>query len=92
MRQLRVDVTLETINICFAIDEKFVKPCAVAIMSILKNSNSPFHFYILHSGIDENKKQSLGFLKKIKNFKITFVEVSLKSFEKCYVPPQTHFT
>ena len=50
------------ISICFAIDEKFVKPCAVTILSVLNNSKSALNL----SKISENVRlHLLRYLKKI---------------------------
>jgi lipopolysaccharide biosynthesis glycosyltransferase/glycosyltransferase involved in cell wall biosynthesis len=83
---------LDKINICFAIDDKYAEHCSVAIVSILKNSCSMFHFYILNSGLSIENKQNIERLKNIRTFEITFIEVNLNHFENCYLPPGAHFS
>lgn len=80
------------INICFAIDDKYAEHCAVAIVSILKNSCSLFHFYILNSGLNGENKKEIEMLKDIRSCNVTFVEVNLSHFENCYLPPRSHFS
>lgn len=82
----------DKINICFAIDDKYTEHCSVAIVSILKNSSSLFHFFILNSRLNIENKQKIERLKNIKNFNITFIEVKLNHFENCYLPPGSHFS
>jgi len=79
------------INVCFTIDNKYAEYCAVTIASILINSDCLFYFYILHSGLSTENKNKLERLKNIKDFAITFVEVDLKYFDKCYLPDNAHF-
>ncbi len=56
--------TEETINICFNIDDNYVKPMLVTIYSILKNnkSNSKYNFYVITEDL-KSKNENL-----IKNF------------------------
>lgn len=82
---------LEKINICFAVDEKYVEYCGVTITSIILNSASLFHFFILYSGISEESKAKLEKLKVLRHFEITFVEVEVVKFKGCYIPEGTHF-
>ena len=82
----------DKINICFAIDDKYAEHCAVAIVSILKNSCSLFHFYIFHSGLNIENKHNIERLKNIRSFDITFIAVNLSHFENCYLPPGSHFS
>lgn len=80
------------INICFAIDKNYVDYCGTAIVSILKNSNANFHFFILNSGLEEFDKNKILSLKKIKYFEIEFIEVSMDFYINFYLPPNSHFS
>ncbi|MBN1474640.1 MAG: class I SAM-dependent methyltransferase [Syntrophaceae bacterium] len=82
---------LSKIDICFAVDDNYAEHCAVVIASILLNSNSLFHFYILYYQLSPKNKIMLDNLKRIKIFELTFVKVSLKDFEGCFLHPDAHF-
>ena len=73
------------INVAFAADENYVQPMSVAITSILKNASKSdiLSFYILCNNVSELSKSKLLQLKKIKNFKMQFIDIDeeiLKSF------------
>lgn len=83
---------LELINVCFTIDDKYAEYCGVTIVSILLNSTSSFHFYILGFGVTPQSKRKLESLKSIRAFELTFVDVELVDFADCYVQEGTHFS
>lgn len=66
------------IHVCFVSDEKFMTPTTVALASVLKNSDrdDEFHFYIIDMGISKISKAKILALKRIKNFKIDFLNIS----------------
>jgi len=72
------------INICFTPDDNYAKHLAVTIVSILKNANvdDEFSFYVLDSGISEDKKNKISELNKIKTFYIKYVKFDTSVFEK----------
>jgi lipopolysaccharide biosynthesis glycosyltransferase len=70
------------IRVCFVINNKFREYCATAILSILENSKSKFHFYIFHSGLKDK-----NIFKKLKT-KIDFFEVNID--KNWYVPKGGH--
>jgi lipopolysaccharide biosynthesis glycosyltransferase len=80
------------INICFSIDNKYVKQCATVIASILSKSDSPFHFFILNLDIGIENKKIFENIKNIKDFEITFVDINCNDFDGCYIPPNSHFS
>ena len=55
-----------TMNICFATDDKYAKPTAIAMMTVmLTNKDEEIHFYILsQSLLDENKRTLENTVKK----------------------------
>lgn len=71
------------INICFASDDNYAQPLAVAIVSILKNSKETenFSFFVLDTGITDENKNKIAELKKIKYFCIEYIQVNLECFE-----------
>jgi len=87
-----MNAEFDKINICFVIDDNYAEHCAVTIASILLNSESVFHFYILYYKLRLKNKKKLDNLKKIKKFEITFVGVDLKDFGECYLPTNSHFS
>jgi FkbM family methyltransferase len=80
------------ISICLTIDENYAEPCRVVITSILKNANNDdiINFYILHSGLNENHKNKIYLLKRIKDFSVQFIQINIGDFE-VPVTKGTHF-
>ncbi len=72
-------------DICFSCDNAYCEQLAVAIASIIENSESDeaFNFYILDGGISEYNKSRFLKLKKIKDFNITFIGVDYDEFIDC---------
>lgn len=66
------------INVVFAIDDKYVEPCATTIVSILANSSlyNFYNFYILNIGLTEENKRKLYSLRKKRDFGLFFRDVS----------------
>ncbi len=62
----------EIINICFSIDDNYVKPMLVTIYSLLKNnkSNSVFHFYIFTEGLKEENSE---LIKKFLEYNLCYL-------------------
>lgn len=74
------------INIVFELDDKFVRHCAAAIVSIMKNrsagsKDSRLHFFLLCNLKDENKEKLLS-LKRDWDFEISFINVDESLFAK----------
>lgn len=82
----------EKINVCFGIDDNYAQHCAVTIASILMNSDSFFHIYILHTDLSPESRNKLVSLTKVKKFEISFVKIPSETFDRCYVPSNTHFS
>ncbi len=74
-----------TLNIVFSSDNNYVPHLAATMASILINSNKEekFNFYILTSGINEDYKQKLTKLKKLKDFNIAFIAIDRNDFNMC---------
>src|SRR5574344_1285257 len=75
-------------NIVFSADNNFIKQLAVAITSILLNSEKTdeFNFYVLTNDISTENVQKINKLKGIKPFNIEFLlvdETEFKSFPMC---------
>lgn len=72
------------IDICFTSDENYVQHMAVAISSILKNSDEKdeFHFFIVDDNISDDSKEKIEMLKLIKNFEIDYIFVDTDIFRK----------
>lgn len=71
------------LNICFTSDENYVQHLAVAMASILKNSNQAeeFFFWIVDDGIAPESKKKLERLKKIRPFELKYLAVDPSEFE-----------
>ena len=67
-------------NIVFCISENYLIFLETAIASILANaaSNDEFNFIIFSEWISNNAKNNIENLQKIKNFKITYIDVDLE--------------
>lgn len=76
----------ETINICFATDNNYAKYMGLALMSILKSANKEdtLHFFILDNQIKQEEKDKISTLKKIKDFKITYIPINDEMFKNCH--------
>lgn len=76
-------MSYKKIDICFTSDENYVQHMAVAIASILKNSDSKdeFHFFVVDDGISDNSKNKIEKLKRIKDFEINYLEINKESFK-----------
>lgn len=79
------------INICISSDNNYSKYAGVLIASILANAKESdyLHFYILENEINEDCKNKINELKKIKDAQITFVEVDKTLFDE-YKSVHTH--
>lgn len=57
-------------NICFATDDKYAKPTAIAMMTVmLTNKDEEIYFYILsQSLLNENKRTLENTVKKYEEF------------------------
>ncbi|HFU2807137.1 TPA: glycosyltransferase [Campylobacter coli] len=75
-------------HIFFASDDNYVQHLCVAIASILVNSIELdyFNFYVLDGGISTKNKENINTLKGLKDFKIEFIKIDDKLFEKCSIP------
>ncbi len=80
-------------NICLAFDEKYAEPACVLITSILWNSadSDSFSFFIFDGGITDRSKKKVERLKKIKDFRLKFINVSQDTFGDFPTTPGTHF-
>ena len=69
---------MDNIDVVFAIDNNFVKQCAVTIISILKNTETKkqIRFHILTNFISAKNKKILYKLKSIKNFELLYYEIN----------------
>lgn len=69
-------------NICFTSDENYAQHLAVAIVSILKNSdiNDEFCFWVVDDNISIESKGKIERLKSIKDFKIEYLIVNSNEF------------
>ena len=67
-----------TIDIVMAFDDTYAQHSAAAMASILLNcdATSNFRFHILDGGISSDKKEKLLKLKKLRDFEITFYDMS----------------
>lgn len=84
-------MTNNTINICFASNNKYVDFLSVSMISILYNTKKFINFYILDSGISNIKKDLLlSSLDIFNNFSIEFIKVDLNLFKNFYTC--LHFT
>ena len=73
------------IHIACSIDNNYVQHCAVLIASILKtNPNVAFHFHVLDGGITQKSKLKIEKLKKLKNFSISYYNMS--SYDFSFLP------
>ncbi|MCA9365081.1 MAG: ATP-binding cassette domain-containing protein [Candidatus Moranbacteria bacterium] len=82
----------EEVSICFTIDKNYAEHCAVTMTSVLHNSKSNFHFFIVSNNLDQKEKEYLRIVqKKVRDCKITFIEVDIKNFEDCHVPEGSRF-
>lgn len=77
------------LNIAFAVDQNYLKPCGVSIFSILKNNpNINFDFHIFTNYFD-----SFGFdelLEKFKNFRVHVYKINTSYFDS--LQTTGHFT
>lgn len=80
------------IPVCFATDDAYSEPCAVAISSLLFNSpDLKFDIFILDGGISKKNKVNLS---KIINFfksQITFIKIDDERFDSFHLPKGGHF-
>ena len=75
-------MTNNTINICFASNNKYVDFLSVSMISILYNTKKFINFYILDSGISNIKKDLLlSSLDIFNNFSIEFIKIDLDLFK-----------
>ncbi len=75
-------------NICFSLDENYCEQLAVAITSLLLNSDEDdsFSFYVLNENISEESRIKIRALKKIKDFEISFIDIDSKYFSDFPIP------
>ena len=77
-------IKLRNINICLSCDDNYAPFAGVVIVSALLNSakDEKLTFYVLQSGLSEDNKEKLLFLKKIKECEINFIEIPQDSIEQ----------
>ena len=75
-------MAVNKINIAFALDENYIQPMSVAIVSLLKNSgkNDDICLYVLCNKVSDASKNKLFELKKIKDFQIQFLDIDMSEF------------
>lgn len=89
----------EKVNICFTIDNNYVKPLSCAIVSILKNikETTDLHIFILEHNISDENKNKILSLKYIKDFEISFINIepsifcNFPDFEGSYITKTAYF-
>ncbi len=71
------------IDICLASNDNYAKYMATTIASILSNSkeDEEIYFHIISENINNNSKQKILSLKKIKEFNINFIEPKQEIFQ-----------
>jgi len=71
------------ISICFCSDNNYAQHLAVALVSILKNSDKTdeFSFFVLDAGIKDENKNKISELKKIKSFQIEYITIDMSLFK-----------
>ena len=82
------------ISVFFETNDKLVDTTAVAMSSILYNTQSFIDFYILDCGICPfNKKQLETFKSRFQNFSLEFIPIDLRRFDgmKGWPPPKYQF-
>ncbi|MGE4443519.1 MAG: glycosyltransferase family 8 protein [Candidatus Altimarinota bacterium] len=69
---------MEKINICFCIDDKYIKHTFATISSIIENSakKSDIIFYIISDSISNENKQKINNLSEKKNIIINIIEIN----------------
>ena len=74
-------------HIFLAGDDNYTQHLCVAIASILVNSIELdyFNFYVVDGGISTKNKENINALKGLNDFKIEFIEIDNKLFEKCSI-------
>lgn len=79
---------MSPIEICFAVDNKFIKQLCVAIASILKNAadDDILNIYVMTEGLTDENVAILNGLKSIKTFNLEIINVDVSLF-KNYVSP-----
>ena len=70
------------INICLSTDNNYVQHCVVTMASILKNCGNDYkvRFFILDGGISEENKRNIKKLAKIKDFVISYYDMTKIDF------------
>lgn len=70
------------INICLSTDNNYVQHCVVMMASILKNCGNDYkvRFFILDGGISEENKRNIKKLAKIKDFVISYYDMTKIDF------------
>lgn len=76
---------MDSLNICFSADNNYARHLGTSITSILCNgdADNTYKFHILDGGIEEENKQKLLELKKIKDFDIEFYKINPDEFDGC---------
>ena len=72
-------------NICFVSDSGYAKYLETIIVSILLNSNEEdyFHFHVIELNINNNIKEEIEQIKKIKDFEITYYQApNIEKYKK----------
>lgn len=82
----------ESINVCFRINDNYVKYMAVLMASILKNTKSFINFYVLCDEIEERNKLKLQRLKNLGNFEIHYVKVDKEKFAEIPKSSEIHIS
>ncbi len=80
------------IHIFFTADNNYAKYLAVSIVSIVVNTESPVHFYILDGGISEHNKNRIACLQKIKSFEIEYIPIDCSRFNHVPKSSQKHIS
>jgi len=81
------------INVLFSLDNNFVRHCAAAMSSVLSNhkvnsQDDKIHFFILGNLSGENRERLMS-LRRIQDFKYTFIEVNDSQFSKIPLESQS---
>jgi len=68
-------------NIFFAINDNYVTPLAVALTSILENTNKDLHFFILQKNLsDASKSKISNLIKCYFNANVEYIDIDSKLF------------
>ncbi|MDR2429681.1 MAG: glycosyltransferase family 8 protein [Puniceicoccales bacterium] len=82
--------SVEDISIFMAFNDAYAPHASVAIASILMNSESALHFFILHRDISLETQRRIMELRKLRHFEMDFIEVNADLFHG--LPTVPHIT